>query len=251
MASTPGNQLELPFRLPPAPVAAERHILLGNRIVTYRLTRTRRSSIGVVIDQSGVRVGAPRSVAVAEVEGFLRKHGQWVLRKLDAWRHSRSQRAFVVRDGAALPVVGETLPIRIAAGAGRVRFEGKQIVVEAGPNADARELLVCGLRGRALDVFRERLAAHASRMGLALPRLALSDARTRWGSCSRGGGIRLNWRLIHLPLRLIDYVIVHELAHLEEMNHSPRFWSVVERMLPDYRAARDELRARHYTMPEL
>lgn len=251
MASTSVNQLELPFHLPPAPAAAERHILLGNRIVTYRLTRSRRRSIGMVIDQGGVRVGAPRNVAVAEIEGFLRKHGQWVLRKLDAWQHSRSQRAFVVCDGAALPLAGEMLPIRIVPGAGRVRFEGQRIVVEAGPNADVRDLLVHGLRAHALDVFHERLARHAGGMGRTLPRLALSDARTRWGSCSHSGGIRINWRLIHLPLHLIDYVIAHELAHLEEMNHSPRFWSVVERLLPGYRAARDELRARHYTMPEL
>lgn len=251
MPGTTSNQLELPFRLPPAPATAERHILLGNRIVTYKLTRSRRRSIGMVIDQGGVRVGAPRSAAVAEIEGFLRKHGQWVLRKLDAWQQTRQHRAFVVRDGAVLPVMGEVCRIRVVTGVERVRFEASDIVLEAAPGADIRELLVRGLRGRALHLFHDRLVRYAHGIDHPLPRLQLSDARTRWGSCSRSGGIRLNWRLIHLPLRLIDYVIVHELAHLEEMNHSPRFWSVVGRLLPDYRAARDELRARHYTMPEL
>jgi hypothetical protein len=70
----------------------------------------------------------------------------------------------------------------------------------------------------------------------------LSSARTRWGSCSSRSGIRLHWRLIHLPPALIDYVVAHEVAHLLEMNHSPRFWAVVERLYPDWRAARADLR---------
>jgi len=75
-----------------------------------------------------------------------------------------------------------------------------------------------------------------------VPALALSSARTRWGSCSAQGGIRLNWRLIHLPPAIVDYVVVHELAHLRHMNHGPRFWALVESVCPEYRALRAELR---------
>jgi len=86
-------------------------------------------------------------------------------------------------------------------------------------------------------------------MGRAMPPLALSSAQSRWGSCSHRGGIRLNWRLIHLPHAQIDYVVAHELAHLVEMNHSPRFWSQVGRLFPDYEAARDVLKALAATVP--
>ncbi|MFH1605020.1 MAG: M48 family metallopeptidase [Pseudomonadota bacterium] len=79
-------------------------------------------------------------------------------------------------------------------------------------------------------------------MGVPTPTLALSNARTQWGMCREDGRVRLNWRLIHLPLRLVDYVVAHELAHLREMNHSPRFWDEVGRIYPDYQAARRELR---------
>ena len=72
--------------------------------------------------------------------------------------------------------------------------------------------------------------------------IRLSNARSRWGSCHTSGRISLNWRLIHLPSHLIDYVVVHELAHLVEMNHSPRFWAVVARVIPDYAARRREIR---------
>jgi hypothetical protein len=88
-----------------------------------------------------------------------------------------------------------------------------------------------------------RTARHyAPQLGVDLPPLSLSAARTRWGSCSLRSGIRLNWRLIHFPPPLIDYVVVHELAHLREMNHGARFWSIVAELYPDYRNARAELK---------
>ena len=91
----------------------------------------------------------------------------------------------------------------------------------------------------------------ADKLGVRCTRLSLSSAQTRWGSCSEKSGIRLSWRLIHAPPRLLDYVVAHEMAHLVEMNHSPRFWKVVERLCPDYRAARDELRRLAATCPQL
>ena len=80
-------------------------------------------------------------------------------------------------------------------------------------------------------------------MGLQEPPLTLSSARTRWGSCSLKSGIRLNWRLIHFPLAVLDYVVIHELAHLREMNHSRRFWAVVAEACPEYRTRREQLKA--------
>ena len=84
-----------------------------------------------------------------------------------------------------------------------------------------------------------------------MPAVGLSNARTRWGSCSSLSGIRLHWRLIHLPLPLIDYVVAHEVAHLVEMNHSPRFWSVVESLYPGHVAARKALRQAAAALPSI
>jgi predicted metal-dependent hydrolase len=98
-------------------------------------------------------------------------------------------------------------------------------------------------------IFAERLAIHAPRLGVAVPPLRLSSARTRWGSCSHHGGISLNWRLVFMPIAVIDYVVCHELAHLKEMNHSPRFWSVVGQLCPDWRRLRLELRQQARQIP--
>ena len=89
--------------------------------------------------------------------------------------------------------------------------------------------------------FTARLDAFAPLMGVRWQKLALSSARTRWGSASANGSIRLNWRLMHFRPPVVDYVVVHELAHLHEMNHSPRFWAHVQAQLPGYTALRAEL----------
>ena len=98
------------------------------------------------------------------------------------------------------------------------------------------------LQGEAKRLFGERLAIYAEKLGVNYRAYALSSAATRWGSCSSDGKIRLNWRLIHFPLSIIDYVVAHELAHLREMNHSPRFWETVESIFPEFREARQTLK---------
>jgi predicted metal-dependent hydrolase len=128
-------------------------------------------------------------------------------------------------------------------GHNRTRWIGDTLVIEARPGAALNTLAQRALQKRALTHFAERLNHFAPQLNLAPPALGLSSARTRWGSCSTLSGIRLNWRLIHLPPHLGDYVVVHELAHLHHMNHSKRFWSTVARVYPDWPSARDELRA--------
>ena len=89
-------------------------------------------------------------------------------------------------------------------------------------------------RREALAFFQHRVAVYARQLDVSVSRLGLSSARTRWGSCTSGGSIRLNWRLIKAPPSVIDYVVIHELAHLIELNHSPSFWQIVAQLCPDY-----------------
>ncbi|MBI4989556.1 MAG: M48 family metallopeptidase [Rhodocyclales bacterium] len=246
-------QLELPLFRRAAPPAAEqtRHIQLGTRIVDYRLIRSSRRSLGMTIDQRGLRVGASPRTSLADIERFLRLNAAWVLKKLDEWHGHGKARHLAICDGALLPVLGEDCVVRIEPGANRVCWIGHTLILQARPDADLRQLARRALRNRALEIFRERAAHYAAQLRRPLPRVALSNAQTRWGSCSEKTGIRLSWRLIHAPPRLLDYVVAHEMAHLVEMNHSPRFWAVVERLCPDYRAARDELRRLAATCPQL
>lgn len=247
------GQLELPFLAPPANGEQLRRLQLGSAIVAYKLTRSRRRTIGITIDQRGLRIGAPRHTGLQEIESFMRLHTDWICRKLDEWQASATVGPYVVHDGAQLQVFGENWAVRLARGMQRARWEhaSHELWLEVRSGVDPRPLLRRTLQERVLQHFRQRAGFYALRLGRPLPPLALSSAQSRWGSCSHRSGIRLNWRLIHLPPAQIDYVVAHELAHLVEMNHSARFWSQVERLLPDYQSARDVLKALAATVPRI
>lgn len=227
----------------PAADQAARRIELGDDTIPYVLRRARRRTIGLTVDRHGLRVGAPPLTPLSEVESVILRHGEWIRQKLDEWKKRPVVEALRIADGVQLPFLGRPATIHLARGASRGIWQPQEhtLTLCLRSPADAPRVLEKVLRAQARALFGERLAYHAPRLGVELPRLSLSAARTRWGSCSRHSGIRLNWRLIHFPLPVIDYVVVHELAHLREMNHSPAFWSIVERLYPDYRTARKEL----------
>ena len=231
------------------PLAANetpRTIALGDRIVPYVLRRARRRTIGLSIDHRGLRVGAPPRASLAEVEKLILHHGDWVTKKLDEWRGRSRPEPLAIADGMRLPLLGVPLEIRLALGNNRAVWNEQITPVLTlclrSPH-DSTRILEKSLREKALPLFSKRLEYYAGRLGVTVPALTLSAARTRWGSCSLKTGIRLNWRLIHFPPPIIDYVVAHELSHLREMNHSPRFWAVVRTLVPDYESARRELKA--------
>lgn len=247
------EQLSL-FRAPEVPVknplrAKQRHLQLGARIVAYTLKQGSRRRLSMTIDERGLTIGAPLRITLGEIEAFVASHSAWVQKKLDEYAGSHARRHLTMKDGACLPLLGKEIAVRVVSGANRVRWDGPDLVLEARPDADCDALARRALKLCAQALFAERIALYAERLGRPPPRLGLSSARTRWGSCSEKSGIRLNWRLIHLPLFLIDYVVAHELAHLIEMNHSPRFWLVVEGLYPRWREARRELKASAAAMP--
>jgi predicted metal-dependent hydrolase len=242
------EQLSL-FHLPKASPAKVRHVHLGDRIVAFEIRQKGVRRLSMTIDERGLRVNAPRQVSLAEIEKFLHANDEWILRKLDEYARRGGARHLRIRDGVGVPLLGGEATVRVVPGANRVRWEGDSLVLAARPGADLDALAKRALQQRALEHFRHRTDHYAERLKLPAPAVALSSARTRWGSCSRKTGIRLNWRLIHLPVELGDYVVAHEVAHLIQMNHGPRFWAVVEGLDPHWQEARAELKRRAPEIP--
>lgn len=238
-----------------APAVESREIVLDGQRVAYTLRRSVRKTLGLRIDQRGLTVGVPQRTGVREVEAFIRSHGAWVIDKLKHHAEPAEHAPFDVADGAAIPVLGDVWHLRFGRGNHRVVWHegGPQQVVELAlrSGGDARQLLLRGLQQKGLGLFKNRVEEFCLRLGRPVPAVSLSNASTRWGSCSSRSGIRLHWRLIHLPLGLIDYVVAHEVAHLVEMNHSPRFWSVVESLYPEHMAARKALRQAASSLPHI
>lgn len=240
----------------PSPGKPEgRHSLcLGGQAVDYELRRAQRRSIGFSVGAEGLKVSAPRWVSLAEIERVLQDKSGWILRKLVEQREraGRQESARIAwEDGASLPYLGAPLQMRLG---GLARYDAEARVLQLGlplscTEKQMRDAVKAWLQRQARALFEQRCAHFAAVLGVRHTRLSLSSAQTRWGSASASGAIRLNWRLIHFAPAIIDYVVVHELAHLLEMNHSPRFWAVVGAVLPDYELARQRLR--HEAVPPL
>jgi hypothetical protein len=231
-------------------LSAARPLILAGRLVECRVTRSQRRTIAIRVDADGLAVRAPLAAPWRAIEKFLAEKARWIFARLDA---PRPARIFGV-SGETLSVAGEPLRLEVRRGAGAVLRESGALVLEMRnpfDDAAARVALVAWLKRTALEAFAPRAAQYATHLGLRPPRVALSSARARWGSCAANGRIRLAWRLVHLAPRLADYVISHEVAHLVEPNHSRRFWSVVESMYPDVRNARRELRLAGATIPQI
>lgn len=219
-------------------------IVIGGQNVPYALCRSKRRSIGIAISARGLRVTAPQRASPSDIEAALVRHGEWITRKLHEWQPAQPLLSIV--DGLRLPVLGSSLALRLAVGSNRAVWalaaDHSTLTLFLRCPDDAPRVLERALRERAREAFAERIAHYVPLIGVPMPALSLSSARTRWGSCSRRSGIRLNWRLVHLPLPVIDYVVVHELAHLVEMNHGASFWALVARHCPDFRALRARLK---------
>jgi predicted metal-dependent hydrolase len=125
----------------------------------------------------------------------------------------------------------------------RLRLRNGRFELTRAAQVEGRAVFLAWYRRRATEVLKERIAYYAPLVGVAPPPITIKDMHSRWGSCSAKGRVNLYWGLVALPLELADYVVVHELAHLLELNHSPAFWRGVERVLPDYRERRKRLRS--------
>ena len=228
--------------------ASARRIALLDKLVEYRLFRTRRRSIGMIIDQSGLAVRAPSWVSLREIEQTLTERARWIVETLEEWQgRDRESLPARWREGAALLYRGRPLTLALFA-ARRKRIDAdllhlKVLHPDPGDEAAIGAFVGAWLKDQALQLLTPRVAHFAHRLRAAPPRLRLSTARTQWGSCNHKGDISLSWRLVQLPPRLADYVVAHEVAHLVELNHSSRFWALVETLLPGHEEARRELDA--------
>lgn len=251
--------------LPAPPVGPNdpplRKIQLGSHTVHYALRRSARRSHGFMISDDGLHVTSPKRAPMDDIERAIRAKQSWILTKLferAERRTLREQRTPVEWvDGARLPYLGGEIVLRLEEAArSHCVFDADSRELRLGVTQglsewQIRERVKLWFQAEAKRTFGERLDLYAPRVGVRYQAFALSSAGTRWGSCTVAGNIRLNWKLIHYPLALLDYVVVHELAHLREMNHSPAFWAVVGEVFPDYDGAKAALRKRSIEMPVL
>jgi hypothetical protein len=254
------DQVLLPvaFRHP----RANREAVLGDSVVAFEFRRGKRRNIGFMVGPDGLTVSAPKWVPLYEIDAAVKSKEPWILKKLgDA--HERQRRVDSARiewkDGATFPYLGEEVILVLdprhafdEVGAA-LNTDGEALPgmprhtlhVGLSNTADAaqiRDSVQAWMMRQAKRLFTERLDHFAPQLGVQWRKLVLSNAGTRWGTAHSDGLIRLNWRLIHFRLPVIDYVVAHELSHLRVMDHSPRFWDTVRTVVPDYAQLRGQLK---------
>jgi predicted metal-dependent hydrolase len=197
----------------------------------YRIRRSDRARrIRVSVDNDGqVEVVLPRRSPERHAEDAVRQLGPWIERRKRAVARAVSE---MEREAGTVPFLGETLRLVPEAGRTRVHRRGDELLV---PSGDPREALERWYRRQARMEIAPRLDAATARAGTSYKGLTIRGQRTRWASRSSAGGMSFNWRLLLAPPEILDYVVEHEVAHIEVMDHSPRFWRLLASRSPRWR----------------
>ena len=205
-----------------------------------RSDRARRARINV--SPEGVEVVVPRRMALRHVTPFVEEKRPWIERTLRRLREAEEAAAVRLCDGGSVPYLGRTLLLAVHVQPSRIRphvalrADFLHVYVPSSDPVAIRSALEAWYRRRARVEVSPRLDAACARAGVRYTRLSIRAQRTRWASCSSKGAMSFNWRLLLAPPEILDYVVEHEVAHLSVLDHSPRFWRLVESRVPDYRA---------------
>ncbi len=219
----------------------KRAVIANGRRVEYTLIQSSRTNVLFqALPGAGIRVYAPKHLALREVDGMVRERAAQLTKMQNdvEARLEANRRAHPVTDGSPILIEGRRCALRLHAGSRRSgRLDGDEYhLTLPHPDSDAevRAAIRSTLSALALRRIRARLEYYAPRVGVSPGRVAIRDQKSRWGSCSRKGNLNFNWKLVMAPPQALDYVVIHELCHMHEFNHSPRFWALVAAQMPEY-----------------
>jgi len=218
-------------------------------MINYTLTRSKRKTIGIYISRGTVEVRAPLKYPQSEIDSFVISKQKWIQDKLAIFqKRAEDKKTFTITYGSKIPFRGAMYPI-VAREGGEAWFDGTYFYVP-------KKLDDFQIKKACIETYRiiaklhivSRIIAFVPYIGDAPNAVNINNAKTRWGSCSSKKNLNFSWRLIMGDDDIIDYVVVHELAHLLHMNHSAAFWSIVESVLPDYRQRQIKLKDLHHRL---
>lgn len=212
-------------------------------MINYTLTRSGRKTVGICIRNGKVEVRAPHACPKSEIDKLIAAKQTWITDKLAQSQNQTQQKnSFRLHYGSKLLFRGRLYPVTAKTGA-HAGFDGSSFYMP--PNlspAQIKELCIKIYKNLAKTRITNTVASIAAHMGVTPTSIKINSAKTRWGSCSSRKGLNFSWRLVMAPDDVIDYVVVHELAHFFQMNHSAKFWAIVEQVLPDYKQRQAKLK---------
>jgi predicted metal-dependent hydrolase len=208
-----------------------------------RIVRSKRRTIALIVENDGsVTVRAPLRVPEYSIQEFIEKHVKWVEKKKAEMRTAAPVLAKQYLPGETFLYLGQAYTLEIVKGQNKKLVLDDRFKLSEAEQERAELVFQNWYRQQARQLISERVKYFADNYQLHYEKITITSARTRWGSCSPKNTISFSWRLIMTPLEVVDYVVVHELAHTVHHNHSKRFWGLVEKILPDYKERRKWLR---------
>lgn len=219
-------------------------------ITITKIVRSARKTVAIEITPDGcIIIRAPKRLSLKAIEELVQDKEKWIRGKLqEIGRQQKLLQPLQFRTGDELWFLGEKYTFTVTDGSGMIYLQGDKLYfpqeqLERGP-----ELLSRWFKKEAEGILLERTEYFSGLTGIKHNSVKITAARKRWGSCSSKGTLSFSWRLLQAPLPVIDYVVVHELVHIEHMNHSRQFWARVEEILPDYREKREWLRQNRWLL---
>lgn len=208
-----------------------------------KLVRAKRRSIALIVERDGsLTVRAPRRATLQDIHDFIQEKTDWIIRSREKLRAIAQIPKKEYRDGERFLFLGQEYELRLAPPQRpALKFDGG-FTLSVSARERGQQAFIQWYKARALTIFTERVTRYAAQHGFEPRQIKVNSAKTRWGSCTSTGTINFTWRLVMAPLDVIDYVVLHELAHLKIKNHSPRFWKLVESLCPDFKRHRKWLR---------
>jgi predicted metal-dependent hydrolase len=210
----------------------------------YEVIFSHRRTLGLTVERDrSVVVRAPSGTTLERIEEFVQARKRWIIEKQEHPQKYRPPRPIKeLVSGESVLYLGRTYRLDVRnSEAEQVTLDGKFFI--CGPrNVDLQKLFRNWFIERAKLAIAPRVDFYAQRMGIQYKAVMISDMKYRWGSCTPKKNLNFNWRLVKAPMHVVDYVVVHELAHILEHNHSPRFWQHIKTQVPKFEAGKDWLK---------
>ncbi|MBR3917952.1 MAG: M48 family metallopeptidase [Clostridia bacterium] len=212
-----------------------------------QIIRSNRKTIALVVNTNGeLIVRAPHIASTMEINSFVAEKQGWISKKINSVAtFDEKYSSITMSTGDVVPFVGEDYIVELCE-TQDVAFDGKVIKL---PNSEhSKDVLTEYLKKQALFIISERVERYSKLMGVQANSIKITDAKHRWGSCSQNNSLNFAWRLVMCPMSVIDYVVVHELSHIDYKNHSKQFWVRVRTVLPKFELEQNWLKANRKIM---
>ena len=218
-------------------------VKFGNSKITYKVHKTKRKTTEIVVDTSGVKILTSEQKSHIDIQKLVKKNSKWIYSK-QIWANKQNDQKITFKQGTKLPYLGKNylLKIKESKNEGILLSKGTFIVkVSKNTPKKVQVLFKNWLKEHAQKIIEKKSNHHAKKIGVKFDKIIIKDHKERWGSLSKNNTININLSILCAPSKIIDYVIIHELCHLKIPDHSPKYWNLLYKMMPDYETHKEWL----------